>query len=290
MYIEEKGKDLIIRDACDFNIEETMECGQCFHFIKLQPMAYAISACGHSLHIYQEDKTLVLYNTSADDFYKIWYEYFDFATDYGAIKQTLAKKDEHIIPAVEAHGGIRLLNQPFFETLISFIISQNKQISHIKQIVAAISKKYGDYLGEIEGNALYAFPRPKQLTDVSEDDFRALKAGFRAPYLIDAVQKVTSGALSEAALLQMDEAQCLNALMCVKGVGRKVAGCVALFALKRRSAFPIDVWIQRIMETIYFDGKNTKKQEIEALAAEKFGALGGYAQQYLFYYARGDKK
>jgi N-glycosylase/DNA lyase len=179
---------------------------------------------------------------------------------------------------------VRILNQDFFETLISFIISQNKQIPHIKQIVHTLSERYGDK-AEINGHTVHLFPTLERLNEVTEDELRECKVGFRAPYIKDAVTKVYDGTIDETALRNMNSDDCMNTLMTIKGVGTKVASCVMLFSLGKRDSFPIDVWMKRIMENMYFDGP-AKKEEIAGLAKKLYGDDSGYAQQYLFYYGR----
>ena len=183
-------------------------------------------------------------------------------------------------------SGVRILNQEFFETLISFIISQNKQIPHIKKIVADISAKYGDYAGEVKGVPMYTFPDVRKLAKAEVEDLKELKTGFRAPYIYDAVKCVGERKISYDELIALDSEQGIEKMCQIKGVGNKVASCVSLFALGKRDSFPIDVWIKRIMEYLYFDGNDTSKDVIAAFAKERFGELGGYAQQYLFYYGK----
>ena len=182
--------------------------------------------------------------------------------------------------------GVHILQQEFFETLISFIISQNKQIPHIKKIVETLSERFGDDLGEINGMRFFAFPTVSQMCNVTEEDLRDCKTGFRAPYIVDAVQKTADGQISETALRAADTAECEKMLTKIKGVGSKVANCCMLFGLDKRDAFPVDVWIKRIMEQLYFSGKETDKEKIAAFAKTRFGSYGGYAQQYLFFYGK----
>lgn len=206
--------------------------------------------------------------------------------DYSAIKKTLLEKDDKLKDAIESMWGVRILNQEFFEILISFIISQNKQIPHIKKIVADVSAKFGTYMGTYGGVDMYTFPTLEQLTNASEEDFKELKTGFRAPYIMDAIRRNMAGQFDEKELRGMDYESCVKELMTIKGVGEKVANCVSLFGLGKKEAFPVDVWIKRIMETMYFDGVDTPKDKIAAFAKEQFGELGGFAQQYLFYYGK----
>lgn len=237
------------------------------------------------LHIKQEDNRLYLFNCTMEEVQTIWLDYFDLNRDYGTIKKWLNDKDNRIGEAIEQKSGVRILNQEFFEMLITFIISQNKQIPHIMQIVARISERYGEYIGEWNGKRYYSFPTPEALSKATEQDFVDMKAGFRAKYLVDACRRVVNQELRENELRQMDYEKALEKIQIVNGIGEKVGNCVLLFGLGRREAFPIDVWMVRIMERLYFD-KPVKKEEMQSFAKEHFGEYGGYAQQYLFYFAR----
>lgn len=285
MKINQKENHIIMEETKDFHLGQTLECGQCFHFKKLAENEYGISALGKLLHIRQTGDTVVFYDTTPEEYEHIWSGYFDLKRDYGAIKKELLKRDDKLSEAVSAMWGVHLLKQDFFETLISFIISQNKQIPHIKQIVENISRQYGEFLGEIGGEQFYSFPDCHTLKAVSEEEFRRLKTGFRAPYIRDAVQKVCDGTVSKEQLCTMEQEEAMECLMQIKGVGEKVASCVLLFGLEKREEFPVDVWIKRIMEELYFHG-DTSREEIRKKAMEMYGAYGGYAQQYLFYYGK----
>ena len=270
----------------DFMLSQILECGQCFHFDKLDEEVYEVVAFGRAVKMEQTDKTLRIYGSSMEDYEGIWKSYLDMDNDYGFIKERVIKADGALKTAVDEKSGIRILNQDFFETLISFIISQNKNIPQIKQCVKNISHRFGDEIIGYNGEAFYVFPDVKILHDVTEDELRECKVGFRAPYIKNATEAVYSGTVTKDKLDSLDIAQARELLMTIKGVGEKVANCVLLFGLGRREAFPVDVWMKRIMEQMYFDGKDTKKPDIEAFAVKKFGDIGGYAQQYLFDYAR----
>ena len=149
--------DYKLKNVCDFDLAQTLECGQCFHFVKLDEEDYVLAAKGHVLHVSQEDDTVTFYDTEEDEYVNVWKDYFDMDRDYSAIKKKLLEKDDKLKDAIESMWGVRILNQDFFETLISFIISQNKQIPHIKQIVARISHDYGKYQGSVGGIDFYGF-------------------------------------------------------------------------------------------------------------------------------------
>ena len=270
----------------DFTLSQILECGQCFHFDNLDDEVYEVVAFGRAVKMEQTDKVLRIYGSSMEDYEGIWKLYLDMDNDYGLIKQSVIKADGALKTAVDEKSGIRILNQDFFDTLISFIVSQNKSIPQIKQCVKNISHRFGDEVIGYNGEAFYVFPDVQRLHDATEEELRECKVGFRAPYIKNATEAVYSGAVTKEKLDELDIAQARELLMTIKGVGEKVANCVLLFGLGRREAFPVDVWMKRIMEQMYFDGKDTKKQDIEAFAVNKFGDLGGYAQQYLFDYAR----
>lgn len=279
----------VLNNVQDFDISQTLECGQCFHFVKIDQEEYVISAKNRLLHIKQVENDVIFYNTSKQEYEEIWKDYFDLDRDYASIKKILLEKDDKLKTAIESMWGVRILNQDFFETLISFIISQNKQIPHIKKIVSDISVKYGSYLGDVKGVKMFSFPTIEQLSEATVEDLKELKTGFRAPYIKDAIEKVRDAFIDEAVVRMLTYDEAIKYLCQIKGVGEKVANCVSLFSLGKREAFPIDVWIKRIMEAMYFEGKDTSKEIIAEYAKNAYGELGGYAQQYLFYYGKSIK-
>ena len=135
----------------------------------------------------------------------------------------------------------------------------------------------------------YGFPTPQQLSQADIDALRECKTGFRAPYIYNAVEFVNNEIIKEENLRKCGVDECREQLMKIKGVGMKVANCVSLFGLGYREAFPVDVWIKRIMQSLYFDGEEHSNAEIESYGVEHFGKYGGYAQQYLFYYGKSEK-
>ncbi len=285
MKITEDSNHIIVTELDDFSLSQTLECGQCFRYTKLENDHYLIVAKGKLLDIEQTANGLYFYHTTLTEFNEIWQDYFDLTTDYKKIKNYLIHKDVKMKDIIQTGAGIRILNQDFVETLISFIISQNKQIPQIKQVVETICVKYGTYLSEYNGKKYYTFPSIEKLSTITEEQFRECKAGFRAKYLVDACSKLADGSICESNLKTLSALDMRNKLCTIKGVGVKVSNCVLLYGLKQKDAFPIDVWIKRIMENLYFK-EETKTDIIQAFAEEKFGHYGGYAQQYLFYYSR----
>ena len=282
----EKDKFIVIENVEDFNLEQTLECGQCFHFEKISDLEYGVVSMDKFIHIRQENTILYCMQTTLQEVNEYWIKYFDLDRDYAVIKKHLVENDERLRPAIEEKYGVRILNQEFEETLISFIISQNKQIPHIKQIVRNISEKYGIFLGSVGNQKFYSFPNIETLGKISEEEYKDMKTGFRAGYLRDASEKLFNNTINKKMFIEKQAEEAKEILMSIKGVGEKVANCVMLFGLGYRNSFPVDVWIKRIMEEMYFEGQDVKKDIIRDYAIKNFGEYGGYAQQYLFYYGR----
>lgn len=282
---EEKGK-IILKNLHDFNPVHTFMCGQCFRWDESDGGFIGI-AHGRAVLVKQtENGDVEIYNTTKKDFDGIWCDYFDFNTDYGAIKNTLSS-DDSLKKAIKFGGGIRILNQEPFECLISFIISTQNSIPRIKKIIAKMSELFGEKI-EFNGKTYYAFPTCEALAQLNESDLAPLKVGYRAEYILDASKKVKNGEVDLNSLFDTDIQGARKELLKIKGVGPKVADCVLLFSLKKHGAFPIDVWIGRIMRSLYL-GENATMKEILKFSSEKFSDYAGFAQQYLFYYARENK-
>ncbi|WP_317366714.1 DNA glycosylase [uncultured Tyzzerella sp.] len=282
-YIEEENKKIIMTDFDSFNIEEILECGQCFRFEKIEHMHYIIIANSKVLNIKQTKDKVEFYPCTIDEFEKIWINYFDLNTDYNKIKEQL-KNDDIVKRAIEYAEGIRILNQEPFECLISFIISQNNRIPMIKQVIKNISEKYG-----VKCDEYYLFPTIEQLKKATQEELKLCKTGFRDKYILDAIENLENGNINLQNLYNISSLSAKEELLKIKGVGTKVADCVLLFSLKKNDVFPTDVWVKRVMEYFYFDEKDTPIKQIHSFAKEKWGHLAGYAQQYLFYYARSEK-
>lgn len=274
-----------LTETDSFNITEILECGQCFRFNKISENKYRIIALNKVLDIEQNGTSVRFSPCTEEEFNSLWYNYFDLNTDYKKIKEIISKDDPIMQKAVEYAGGIRLLNQDPFETLISFIISQNNNIPRIKGIISRLSKAYGSPSNDEES----FFPDISVLADVTNENYMSLGTGFRAKYLCDCVEKLLNKEIDLDTLSDMPSEEAKKELLKIKGVGPKVADCVLLFSLGKRDMYPVDVWVKRVTELLYFNGKDTPKEEISAFAAKKWGKYAGYAQQYLFYYARSEK-
>lgn len=286
MNIYEKDNSVIIENMPDFLPSHTFLCGQCFRWEETEKESFTGVANGKVVEVLSYENNIIIKNATLSDYENIWKNYLDFNNDYSVIKSNLSG-GVTLKKAIEYGWGIRILNQDVFECLISFIISTQNAIPRIKKIVAKLSEMYGEKI-TYNGKDYYAFPTPEALASLDLKDLEPLKAGYRAQYILDAAKKVASGEVDIYSLHKMSTSLARSELLKIKGVGPKVADCVLLFSLKKYDAFPVDVWIGRVMKKFYLDDSATMKQ-IANYSLENFGNLGGFAQQYLFYYARENK-
>jgi len=280
--IEESGK-VILKDVKNFELPHIFDCGQCFRWNRQDNNNYIGVAFGKVIEIEKRNNDVVIYNTDLKDFNDIWLNYFDLERDYSAIKEEF-EKDELLKKAVEFGVGIRILQQDPFEMLISFIISANNRIPMIKRAIENISKVFGKSI-KYKGNTYYAFPTLEEFRRATVEDIEALGVGFRAKYIYKALEDLSNGTYDLNAIKQSDDDGCHEGLKNFNGVGPKVADCIMLFSMGKYSAFPVDVWVKRAMQFFYV-APDVSLPKIREFARYKFGSLSGFAQQYLFYYAR----
>ena len=259
----------------NFDIAQIFDCGQCFRFGKhtSKDNTYCGVAYGKYLEIAQTDNEITI-NCDEKSYKNLWHRYFDLDNDYSFYINSFTD-DSVLHKASVFSNGIRILKQEPWETLCSFIISQNNNIPRIKGIVENISKTFGNKF-EHNGSEYYSFPSADALAEAGEDKIFALKTGFRAKYIYDAASKVASGEINLNSIYDMNLNDALQTLMQIKGVGPKVASCVLLFGFSKYDAFPIDVWVKKILAKYYSDG----------IPAHLSGKYAGIAQQYLCYYER----
>ncbi len=281
----EKPSTIEIHNLSVFDPRDIFHCGQAFRWEEKAKNRYQVTACQRVIEVEKTEDRILFYNTHRRDFEKIWREYFDLDTDYEKIQKRLIRRDPVMAEAVAFGRGIRILKQQPFETLISFIISSNNNIKRIKGSVEGLAKTYGEVIDSYDGRLHYAFPTPKALSAASVEELKLLGLGYRARYVKETAEKVFENPGILEKMLQQKRRECLEGVSTFSGVGPKVGSCVVFFSMGKREAFPVDVWVKRMMEALYFN-EPKPLAEIERFAMEKFGKDAGYAQQYLFYYAR----
>ena len=269
----------------DFEPKHIFECGQAFRWRKEDDDSYTAIHMGKIVNVKKKNENIIFSNTNEKDFQNIWQDYFDLQTDYSEIKSELSK-DPILEEAIKFGEGIRILNQEPYETTISFIISANNQIPRIKKSIELISENYGEFIGEYKGTKYYSFPQPEILANVDESELEEkCKVGYRGKYIVNTSKMIYNKEVNLDKLYNMPTKDAKEILMTLPGVGPKVSDCILLFSLNKNDAFPVDVWVKRVMEHFYLK-EDTSLKNISKYAEDKFGNLGGYAQQYLFYYAR----
>jgi N-glycosylase/DNA lyase len=216
-------------------------------------------------------------------------EFLQSDVDLGRILQTFPH-DEPMNMAVAECRGLRVLRQEPWECLASFILSATKQIVQIRQIVAQLCKCFGERLAEGDDDLSYAFPSVEKIASATERELRNCKMGFRAPNLLGAARNIAEGKLDLKAVRYLPYGEARVELMKLRGVGGKIADCVLLFAYGFDSAFPVDVWVERALQTLYFPKRRANEKKLRHFAAKHFGPHAGYAQQYLFHYMRTKRK
>lgn len=272
MQYVKKGEEIVFENIKEFSLNETFLCGQAFRWDEFEG-GFRGFAGPHLCYIYSVGDSLCVRPLTKvenyDNFAAYLWQYLALDIDYDQLKEKFSA-DATMEKAIGYARGIRVLNQEFFETLITFIISQNNNIPRIKKIVDAMAKTYGTKVGEV-----YAFPTADQLKDVSIDQYNELKMGFRSKYVFDAVEKINSGVVTKEEIDRLSYEQAQKYLLQIKGVGPKVADCVLLFSCKKYESFPKDVWINRALEQMFPQG-----------LPQCIKGYEGIAQQYIFHYAR----
>ena len=265
----------IIKKIEDFSIDAIAESGQCFRIVRKSENIWSVVACSRELNIESLGGGEYRFGCSESDFDGIWRSYFDLNTDYGIYKAAALPDDEYLKTAIAFGSGIRMLRQEPWEMLISFIISQRKSVPAIRTSVERISEHFGI---KIEGSDAYAFPKPEALAGASAEELQVCGLGYRIEYVRNAAQMTACGSLDLDELDKLGTEELIAELMKLKGVGIKVASCVALFGYHRLNTVPVDVWMKRVIENIY-----------HGELPEEYRQYAGVLQQYMFNYARLNK-
>jgi N-glycosylase/DNA lyase len=225
-------------------------------------------------------------------------DYLQTETNLAAVLKTFPD-DAPMRDAVAACRGLRVLRQDPWECLASFILSSTKQIVQIRQIVSLLCERFGEPLcsgglrppadgsqSAVTDRRYNSFPTPQRIAAATEAELRACKMGFRAPHLLAAARQIAEGKLDLEKVRSLSLVEARAELMRLNGIGGKIADCVLLFAYGFDSAFPVDVWVERALQQLYFPRRRVTEKKLRHFAASHFGPHAGYAQQYLFHYIR----
>lgn len=263
----------------DFDLKSTILSGACFRVIEETDGSFTNILKDRVINIKQINNELIVTSSKKDNLEEIIKEYFDLNRDYNIINQELINNDKNMIEVISKCKGYKILNQEPFEMCISYIISQNNNVKRISNSINDISNKYGKKV--IFNNKKYhLFPTYDDMKNISIEELRNFKVGFRAEYIKDFLDKYET--LKDINSLNTNDA--LNELMTIKGIGIKVASCILLFGYKRLDTFPIDTWVKKSISELY-NIKNDQKT-IEKFAKNTYKEYSGLAIQYLFHSKR----
>lgn len=264
-----------IKDINNFDIEQIANSGQVFRVTK-EEEGYRFLSKDKSIYINQKNNN-ISFNCSLEDYKDYWEEYFDLNTNYEDILNKINSNDEFLQKCYFYGNGIRILKQDLFETIISFIISQRKSIPAIKSCIETLCKKFGKLQIDVYGKKYYSFPTYEDLKEISLNDLQGLSLGYRDKYIYQLIRDLYSNQLNLIRLKKNTKEEQEKKLLEIYGVGKKVMNCISLFSLHNLNAFPIDIWIQRILDEKY-EGTFPYKE------------YQGLLQQYIFFYALNHKK
>lgn len=271
MNILYKDNNVYIRDLDELNIRTTFDCGQCFRWNEIEKKFDGVAFGKHIKILQKSNREIVIYNSNQKDFESLWRNYLDLDTNYKKIKENLSSIHPNLKKACDFSTGIRILKQDPWETLCSFIVSQNNNIPRIKKIISSLCLNFGNQIDQSN----YEFPDYMRLSKLNEKELSVIRAGFRTKYILDAARKVENGNIIIDDIKNMPIEKARTELMKIVGVGPKVAECTLLYGFNRLEAFPVDVWMKRAMSVLFPD-----------IDKEEFGKYRGVAQQYIFYYSR----
>ena len=268
------------------NLDDTITCGQIFRYKKEEDSSYTIILSDRVVNLKMIENNLIVVSNNEENLENIIKYYLDLNTDYNKINKELLKIDNSLKEIIDSCNGLKMINQPKFECIISYIISQNNRVPQIKKTLDNISEMYGEKI-KFNDKEYYLFPTIDNLIDVSVDDYRKLKCGFRDRYIYEVVKNINDKNIDLDLIDKMNSIDALNYLMQNKGIGEKVASCILLFAYSRYDVFPIDTWVKKYMKDKY---NITSIKEIKKYAYNKYKNNCGLVIQYMFHYKRNKKK
>lgn len=253
----------------DFNLDHTLSCGQVFRWHRHEGWWYGF--IGRKPVKIKQESTELVYDGKVTA--KAIKDYFNLELDYVSMIRTFPN-NRILILALKKYWGLRIVKQDPFECLISYILSSQNNIKRINKMVNELSYRFGKKM-QFEGRTVHAFPTLKELTGCCRTNLYPCRLGFRDRFLLDAIQKLCSREIKLDKISKMPYSKAIVELMKVKGIGKKVANCILLFSYNKYEAFPVDVWIERVIRK-YFPGKD----------ASYFGKYAGYAQEFLYCFIR----
>lgn len=279
MNAEAGNLQMIKRKVDNFDLAQICQSGQCFRMKEKSEGLYSVIAGRRYLELEQQGEECIFYCEEAE-FHDFWEEYFDLKGDYASYIGKIIPDDTYLRNAAEFGSGIRILRQDLWETIVSFLISQQNNIARIRRCIENICERYGEKLVNGQGEIFYAFPAPETLADLEENALMECNLGYRSKYVVRTARSVASGEFDLEDVRQLPYGEARIQLLKLFGVGEKVADCICLFALHKLEAFPVDTHINQALQVHYKHG----------FPMDRYHGIQGVLQQYIFYYElAGDK-
>lgn len=269
----------------NFNLDDTVTCGQIFRYEKEDDNSYTIILSDRVINVKYIKDTLYIDSNNMDNLECIVKKYFDLDYDYDTINKIFLNIDNNNYRIIDSCKGLKIINEPRLEVIVSYILSANNGVPQIKSALNNISKKFGSKV-MFKDKEYYLFPTLEQLKNASIQDFRDCKAGFRDKYIYEIIQRIVNKEFIVDNIETMNSNDALNYLMSNKGIGEKVASCILLFGFHRLDVFPIDTWVKKYMKEKY-DTDSIK--DIRNIMSEKYKENCGLYIQYIFHYNRNKK-
>jgi len=269
----------------NLNLHDTITCGQIFRYEIEEDNSYTVILPDRVVNLKLDNNNLIIDSNDMDNIDNIITKYLDLNFDYDKLNKELINIDTDYKDIIDYCNGLKMINEPRFEVIISYILSANNGVPQIRNSLNLISEKYGTKV-IFRNKEYYLFPTYKMLKDVSIDDYRNCKAGFRDKYIYEFVQKINNNEFDLDIIDTMNSNEALDYLMSNKGIGEKIASCILLFGYHRFDVFPIDTWVKKFMKDKY---NLTTIPSIREYMYNKYNKYSGLIIQYVFDYSRNRK-
>lgn len=263
---------MVTKIVHNFDFHQISRSGQCFRMSEKENGRYAVIAGNHYLEVWQ-DREQCYFDCEDTEFEIFWKHYFDLEEDYENYIKQISTEDVYLKTAADFGNGIRILRQDLWEMIVSFLISQQNNITRIRQCIQNICEAYGKQQKNRRGT-YYSFPQPEILAALDEDDLKACNLGYRSKYVVRTAKSIVRHELDLEEISKMPYLMAREELLKLYGVGEKVADCICLFALHKLQAFPVDTHIRQAVEQHYKQG----------FPVDRYEGFQGVLQQYIFYY------